>query len=202
MKKITAGITVIAFVALCAVVRPQNAEVGDLPAEPVKAAVNVETEDRAEKISEILLSDNNVTSETEVITESKLLEVTAEEKTETAQPIEPISNILSKPPPTSTQSKSGDILVIVGKPFIWIPGFGWIEEQSGEGGGAFAADMYENGHKIGIMGGDKSTPYEITPPPSEQPESGGDVIYIELQPPVAKNSTPPPYKPNGDLTNP
>lgn len=82
-------------VLLCAVVWTQNAEVGDLPVEPVKAAVNVEVEARSEETPPIFIS----------------------------------------------------------------------------------AD---------------------TP----APEPAGDVIYIELQPPVTKDSTPPPYKPNEEPTSP
>jgi len=52
------------------------------------------------------------------------------------------------------------------------------------------------------MGGEEYPSGEPTSPPSEQPEPTGDVIYIELQPPVTKDSTPPPYKPNGDPINP
>jgi hypothetical protein len=63
------------------------------------------------------------------------------------------------------------------------------------GGGSVAEDMYENGNKIGIMGGDDSHTEKVNPPQPELPEMTGDVIYIELQPPVIKNSTPPDYKP-------
>ena len=55
--------------------------------------------------------------------------------------------------------------------------------------------------KIGIMGGDDSAPHGTTPP-SEQPEPTGDVIYVELQPPITKDSIPPAYKPNGEPYNP
>ena len=80
---------------------------------------------------------------------------------------------------------------------------GDINKQVGiMGGGTVAEDMYENGHKIGIMGVDESTPHETVTPPMEQVEITGDVIYIELQPPVTKNSTLPSYRPNGDLANP
>ncbi|KJR99992.1 MAG: hypothetical protein VR68_07465 [Peptococcaceae bacterium BRH_c4a] len=71
------------------------------------------------------------------------------------------------------------------------------------GGGTVAHDMYENGNKIGIMGGEGSAPSNSPSPPAELPEPTGDVIYIELQPPpVTKDSTPPPYMPNGEPTNP
>lgn len=35
---------------------------------------------------------------------------------------------------------------------IYVPGFGWIENQGGGGEGSVAEDMYENGNKVGIMG--------------------------------------------------
>lgn len=41
--------------------------------------------------------------------------------------------------------------VIDGKPSVWIPGFGWIEDNGGGNVGTVAEDMYENGNKIGIM---------------------------------------------------
>lgn len=70
------------------------------------------------------------------------------------------------------------------------------------GGGTVAEDMYENGHKIGIMNGAESEPSNSTQPPAEIPEPTGEVIYVPLQPPVTKDSTPPPYKPNGEPYNP
>jgi hypothetical protein len=45
----------------------------------------------------------------------------------------------------------GSKAVIDGKPSVWIPGFGWIEDNGGGNAGTVAEDMYENGHKIGIM---------------------------------------------------
>lgn len=66
------------------------------------------------------------------------------------------------------------------------------------GGGTVAEDMYENGRKIGIMGGDETAPSSTSPPTYSEPEITGDVIYIELQPPVTKDSTPPAFKPNGE----
>ena len=45
----------------------------------------------------------------------------------------------------------GSKAVIKGKPSIWIPGFGWIEDNGGGNVGTVAEDMYENGSKIGNM---------------------------------------------------
>lgn len=79
---------------------------------------------------------------------------------------------------------------------------GDINKQVGiMGGGTVAVDMYENGHKIGIMGSEDSVPHGTTAL-EEQLEPTGDVIYIELQPPVTKDSIPPPYKPDGEPTDP
>jgi hypothetical protein len=63
------------------------------------------------------------------------------------------------------------------------------------GGGTFAEDMYESGVKIGIMGGEENPKEKMASPHAKLPEPTGDVIYIELQPPVTKDSTPPDYRP-------
>lgn len=74
---------------------------------------------------------------------------------------------------------------------------GNINKQVGIlGGDTVAVDMHENEHKIGIMDSEESAPHEATAPPAEQPVPTVDVIYIELQPPVTKDSSPPPYKPS------
>jgi len=78
---------------------------------------------------------------------------------------------------------------------------GDINKQVGiMGGGIVADDMYENGNKIVIMNGDECPQSAPTAPPAE-PEITGDVIYVELQPPVTKDSTPPANKPNGEPYN-
>ena len=63
------------------------------------------------------------------------------------------------------------------------------------GGGIVAEDMYESGVKIGIVGGEETPIEKMASPCAELPEPTGDVIYIELQPPVTKDSTPQDYKP-------
>lgn len=52
------------------------------------------------------------------------------------------------PTPDTTQPQGGDIQ----NGQIYVPGFGWIENQGGGGEGSVAEDMYENGNKVGIMG--------------------------------------------------
>lgn len=238
-KQIIVGIAVIACAALCAVVWPRTAEVRDLPAEPVKAAVIAEIEARSAETQRILLSDAVPAPIVKAVAESEPLKtkITAEEKTKPVPPAEPISHTISKSVPASSEPKPGDRAVIDGKPHIWVPGFGWIVDESGGsvgttvgnprdeltgnkvrimgvtvgsdddinkqvgiiGGGTVAQDMYENGQN---MGGDDSVPSNSSPPPSVQPEPTGNVIYIEFQPPVTKDSTPLPYKPGEAQPNP
>lgn len=45
----------------------------------------------------------------------------------------------------------GSKAVINGKPSVWVPAFGWIEENGSGNVGTVAEDMYENGNKIGSM---------------------------------------------------
>lgn len=202
-KQIIVVIGIIACVALCAAVWPRNAEVEELLAEPVKTAVNAEIEARSEKTPNIFIFKVNPAPEVESISESEPLitEITTEKETEKPAPTPAAaqtSQAGSKPAPVSTEPKPSDRTVIDGEPHVWIPGFGWIVD---EGGGSVAEDMYENGNKIEIMGDDECPSSAPTAPPAE-PEITSDVIYVELQPPVTKDSTPPAYKPNGEPYNP
>lgn len=70
------------------------------------------------------------------------------------------------------------------------------------GGGTTVHGKGDINKQVGIMGGAEHSPNNTAPPSAELPEPTGDIIYIELQPPVTKDSTPPPYKPNGEPTNP
>ena len=53
----------------------------------------------------------------------------------------------TEPEPAPDQPQAGD--TENGK--IYIPGFGWVENNGGGGSGTTANDMYENGNKIGSM---------------------------------------------------
>ena len=84
MKKlIIAGIGIIVCVALCAVVWPRNAGVGDLPAEPIKSAVSAEIKDRSEEKPQIYFSANSFIAEVEIVSESEApkTDITAEKET-------------------------------------------------------------------------------------------------------------------------
>ena len=71
--------------------------------------------------------------------------------------------------------------------------------MGGGSGGTVAGDMYENGNKIGSMGGEEPQ-NNTSSPPTEQPTSNDDEIHIVFVETPEKNSTPPPYKP--DTTSP
>lgn len=70
-KQIIAGIVAIAYVALCAAVWPRNAEIGDLPAEPLKTAVSAEIEARSEETPHIFISEDMSTPVAEAVAESE-----------------------------------------------------------------------------------------------------------------------------------
>lgn len=68
------------------------------------------------------------------------------EKVTTVTPVE--HDKVTKPESnTSSTPKAGDKKD--GK--LYVPGFGWIEDNGGGGSGTTADDMYENGNKIGSM---------------------------------------------------
>jgi len=62
-KQITAGIGIIACVAMCATVWSRSAEARDLPAEPVKTAVNAKIKGMLERKTQIYLSADSFTTE-------------------------------------------------------------------------------------------------------------------------------------------
>ena len=156
-KQIPAGIAVIACIALCAAVLPRSAEVGDLPAEPIKTAVTVEIEARSEETPRILLSDDTLAPEVEAVAEREPLKtgITAEEKTDLAPSAEPTSRAISKSTPASTEPKPGTIAVIDGVKSMWIPGFGWIKDEGGGAQGTMVGSPGDEltGNKVGQMGG-------------------------------------------------
>ncbi|HBV96663.1 MAG TPA: hypothetical protein DEF36_06430 [Desulfotomaculum sp.] len=162
-KQIIAGIAIIACVALCAAVWPRSAEVEDLPVEPIKTAVTSEIEANPKEAPPIILSadDSEVVAESE---SPKTEAIAAEEKTEPMPPTEPVSETASIPsatPKTSAQpssnSKSGDRAIIDGKPHMWIPGFGWIEDEGGGSIGIVVDGKGDINKQVGVMGGGSTT---------------------------------------------
>jgi len=154
-KQIMARIAIIACVALCAAVWPRSAEVEDLPAEPVKTAVNAEIEVRSENVPHIFISADMPTPIAEAVTESESpkIEITAEEKTETSPSTSPASHAVSKSAPVSTEPKPGDRATIDGKLHVWIPGFGWVVDEGGGSVGTMVGNPGDQltGNKVGTM---------------------------------------------------
>lgn len=68
-------------------------------------------------------------------------------QTPDGKPVTELESNTSSPPQTSAP-ESGDKN---DQGQIYVPGFGWIEDNGGGGSGTTADDMYENGNKIGIM---------------------------------------------------
>ena len=217
-KQIIAGIAVIAGVALCAAVLPRSAEVEDLPAEPVKAAVSAEIEARSKEMSQILLSAPAPVVEPVAKSEPPITEITTEKRTKKPAPTQSVT-----PSTPSSGPHNGDVRFVDGEKQIYLLGFGWIKDEGGGSVGTMVGNPGDQltGHKVGvmgggtivdgkgdinkmvgIMGGNDSSPHETTAPLAMQSEITGDVIYTELQPPVTKDSTPPAYKPNGEPYNP
>jgi len=134
-KLIIVGIGIIACVALCTAVWPRNAEVGDLPAEPVKTAVFAEIEASQKEMPPIILSEDTPVAEPKTVEENEPTKnevIKAEEKTQPSAPSKqaspPVVTSKSSAQPSSSQ-KSGDRAIIEGKPHIWIPGLLFVFGQ-------------------------------------------------------------------------
>lgn len=90
-----------------------------------------------------------------------------------------------------------DTIWIDGRAYYDVPDFGLVE-WSGPGQRTEAYDMYENGNKVGIMGGDEDAKAKASPPSEldDWPEPTGEVIDQTINEIPEKNSTPPDYKPD------
>jgi hypothetical protein len=101
-----------------------------------------------------------------------------------------------------------DTIWIGGHAYYDIPGFGLIE-WSGPGSVTEDYTMYENGNKVGIMGGEAENTATATPKkqPDEQQDLTGTVIDQTINvvpeknstPPSCKSSTPPPVDPDARI---
>lgn len=156
MRKIIISIILTACVALCAAVWPRSAEVGGLPAGAVKPAVTAEIETETEKTSPLVISAENYASEPETVTEIELIKQTALATTnipEASPSIKPSPKQTSPSEPTTTEPKAGSKTVIDGKPYLWFPGFGWVEDEGGGSIGTTVGNPGDQltGHKVGIM---------------------------------------------------
>ena len=151
-KQLITVTTFAACLALCAAVWPQNEPVEETPALPTPPAVIAAQPEvpKMPKIEEVIMPE--------------------EEKTDEMQS-EPIQEVTTEPEPTPTQTPPASELQAIPEQnatppqepepapespdstpdnMVYVPGFGWLENQ-GPNHRDYAADMYENGNKIGRM---------------------------------------------------
>jgi len=129
---------------------PRSAEDGKVP------AVSAEIEAKSEETPSIVLSVDNIDPEPETVAESepvKTKEILREEKTEPASSAKPESQPTSASVQPSSEPKPGAKAVIDGKPSIWIPSFGWIEDHGGGSIGISVDGKGDINKQVGIMGG-------------------------------------------------
>lgn len=90
-----------------------------------------------------------------------------------------------------------DTIWIDGHACYDVPGFGLIE-WSGPSSVTEDYTMYENGNKVGIMGGEDEAPARTStqPKPEDWPEPTGEVIDQSINAVPEKSGTPPEYKPD------
>ena len=161
MKKFITATVIAACIALCAAVWPQSKVVKETPVPPptptvcaaeaaaVELKTEVQTTPTSEKEKEAVPSTK---APLEIFAEPELApgEIpTAHQAHPTPEP-EMASEATPKPAPKPTHE------LLAGQPtqmsnMVYVEGFGWIESQ-GPNRVEYAADMYENGNKIGTMG--------------------------------------------------
>lgn len=136
-----------ACLALCAAVWPQAETVGEIPElpqtpavsapEPIAAEAKLETE-----IDLLPEKEKAATPQPEPVEELGAVPVPAPAEPTSVAEIPQLETELTTPQPT-IELQPGDE--------VYIPGFGWVPYE-GPNHREYAADMYENGNKIGSMG--------------------------------------------------
>ena len=164
MKKFIMATVIAACIALCAAAWPQSKGLEETPVPPPTPAVcapeapvaelktEVETPPLAEKEKEEV-SQTEAPTEIPAEPEPMPTEVPAAPQAQptpspemTSEPAPDPAPVPTPEPPaaqTTVEPQTGDM--------VYVPGCGWIESQ-GPNRVEYAADMYENGNKIGIMG--------------------------------------------------
>ena len=151
-KQLITVTTVAACLALCAAVWPQNEPVEETPALPTPPAVIAAQPEvpKMPKIEEVIMPEEEKTDEMQ---SEPIQEVTTEpEPTPTQTP--PASELQAIPEQNATPSQEPEPAPVspdsTPDNMVYVPGFGWLENQ-GPNHCDYAADMYENGNKIGSM---------------------------------------------------
>ena len=182
MKKLIITLVIIALVAaLCAAVLVPEQSVENIPAEP-EIAETAATAIKAPNMESPVMQDLNNEASTydysspannpaaaEIIAEKEVASTVSE-----APPSQPAPTSVSQPSettqPTATpnpyldQSLFGKSKTVNGVEYVYIPGFGWVEGSPQPGVCTIVYDMYENGNKVGIMGGDDEVTGEYAAP--------------------------------------
>lgn len=114
----------------------------------------------AEEIIEISTQTEEITEPTHrqevIVTEDEIPPPQQTEKTQsTNTPVTPMQMATKPTAPTKTEEtipKNGDTRIVNGQRQGYLLGFGWVDYM-GENECIFEEGMYENGNKVGIMGG-------------------------------------------------
>ncbi|WP_312644358.1 DUF6550 family protein [Hydrogenoanaerobacterium sp.] len=110
--------------------------------------------DKGQADNEILHRAVTPTEEIEIprtsVAAEKIVKISTQKEPFLEQPAE------QAPPPQNNQTgtpKMGDTRVVNGQKQCYFLGFGWIDDNDEPNEYIYAEDMYENGNKIGSMGG-------------------------------------------------
>ena len=161
-RPLAAGIIIIAAcAALCAPVWPPSGAEGKVPAEtqiPDVTAQFAEVEQPPLAVPIEVLEP--VAAQSTEPEEAPPCDDTTEipEEETPAQKLEDESTEQPRQPAPTTESRAvspqmGDTRIVDGQKQVYFLGFGWIESSDEPNEAIYAGDMYENGNKIGSMGG-------------------------------------------------
>ena len=161
MKKFIMTTVIAACIALCAAVWPQSKAVEETPVLPQSPAVCATEATVAEPKTEAKTTppaekEKEAVPVTEAHTEISVEQEPIPIKAPAASEVQPTSELemtseaISEPSPEPTPEPPAAQPTQIGD-MIYVEGFGWIASQ-GPNRVEYAADMYENGNKIGIMG--------------------------------------------------
>ena len=164
MKKFITATVIAACIALCAAVWPQSKASEETPVQPSTPAVcateatvaelktEVETTPPTEKEKEAS-PQTEVPQEVPTESEPAPIEMPAAPQVQPTPEPEMASEATPKPTPEPFPEPPTVQKTVAPQPgdMVYVEGFGWIESQ-GPNRVEYAADMYENGNKIGTMG--------------------------------------------------
>ena len=164
MKKFIMATVIAACIALCAAVWPQSKASEETPVQPSTPAVcateatvaelktEVETTPPTEKEKEAS-PQTEVPQEVPTESEPAPIEMPAAPQVQPTPEPEIASETTPKPTPEPFPEPPTVQKTVAPQPgdMVYVEGFGWIESQ-GPNRVEYAADMYENGNKIGTMG--------------------------------------------------